>query len=306
MSGPLTRISNGEILVADGAMGTMLFQRGLKHGECPESLNLSRPKVLQEIASLYFEAGADIIQTNTFGGSPLKLAQYDLEKQAEEINACAVKAVRMAVTDRAYVSASVGPCGKILKPYGDTEPEAVYESFSRQIKALIDAGADIICVETMTDLAEATLAIKAVRDISPTMPCMTTMTFDPTPRGFFTIMGVTIEKAAAGLAEAGANIIGSNCGNGIENMIEIAREYRRHSNLPLIIQSNAGLPHMRDGQLEYLETPEFMAEKSLELVKAGVSIIGGCCGTTPRHIRAIRTALDQHQQARNNLQSRNG
>jgi 5-methyltetrahydrofolate--homocysteine methyltransferase len=284
----LDRVKQGRIFVADGAMGTMLFQRGLKPGDCPEELNLSNPKLLTEIASLYLEAGADIIQTNSFGGSPLKLAAYNLEDKADEINRMAVENVKKAINAKAYIYGSCGPCGRILKPYGDTEPNAIYESFKIQAKALIEAGVDMICVETMTDLREARLAIKAARDISAEMPIMATMTFDPTPGGFYTIMGVDIKQASMGLEEAGANIIGSNCGNGIENMIKIAREFKAASSLPIIIQSNAGLPKMDGTTVVYAETPEFMAEKSRELVTLGVAVIGGCCGTTPEHIRAIK------------------
>jgi 5-methyltetrahydrofolate--homocysteine methyltransferase len=168
------------------------------------------------------------------------------------------------------------------------------ESFTRQIGACIDAGADVICVETMTDLNEATLAIQACKAVSPTIPICATMTFDATPRGFFTIMGVSIEQAARGLEEAGADVIGSNCGNGIEKMIEIAREFQKHTSLPLLIQSNAGLPEMEGDRPVYPETPEFMAEKCRELLSIGVSIIGGCCGTTPKHIAAIRNMVNEY------------
>ncbi|MCK4856915.1 MAG: homocysteine S-methyltransferase family protein [candidate division Zixibacteria bacterium] len=288
----LDRVRQGEILVADGAMGTMLFSRGLKAGDCPEALNLTKPALLTEIAQAYFDAGAEIIQTNTFGASPLRLADYSLADQTEEINRKAVKAVRQAVGQQAYVSASCGPSAKILKPYGDTKPEAMFESFKRQVSALIDAGVDIICVETMTDLTEASLAIEATRAVSATIPVMATMTFDATPKGFFTVMGVDIETAAARLATIGADIIGSNCGNGINNMIKIARRFRKHTKLPLLIQSNAGLPEIEDGVLVYPETPEYMAGKAKDLIDAGVSIIGGCCGTTPEHIRAIRQAIE--------------
>ena len=287
----LERLRNGEILVADGAMGTMLFERGLKSGDCPEGLNLSRLDILEDIARLYLDAGADIIQTNTFGGSPLKLASYSLEDKAALINRNAVSAVRKAVEGRAYVSASCGPCGKILKPYGDTDPLIIYESFEIQMQAFAESGCDVICIETMMDLGEMRLALKAAKMKAPGIPVMATMTYDATPKGFFTIMGDTIEKAAKTLEEAGADVVGSNCGNGIENMIRIAREYRKHTTLPLIIQSNAGLPLIENGELIYPETPEFMAEKAKELVDAGVSIIGGCCGTTPEHIRAIKSSI---------------
>lgn len=291
----LERLSNGEILVADGAMGTMLFERGLGRGECPEGFNLTKLDVLEDIAKLYLDAGADIIQSNTFGGSPLKLAAYSLADKAPLINRNAVRAVAKVVAGRAYVSASCGPCGKILKPYGDTDPEVVYESFEVQMEAFAEAGCDVICIETMMDLREMLLALKAARSKAPGIPVMATMTFDATPKGFYTIMGDTIEKAAHALEEAGADVIGSNCGNGIENMIRIAVEYRKHTTLPLIIQSNAGLPLIEKGELVYPETPEFMAEKAKELVDAGVSVIGGCCGTGPAHIRAIRDSITQYQ-----------
>jgi len=289
----LERSKEGEILVADGAMGTMLITH-LKLGECPESINLTRPEILEEIASLYLNAGADIIQTNTFGASPLKLSLYSLEHKTEEINRNAVLAVRGVVGNHAYISASCGPSGRLLKPYGDTDSEDVYNAFERQIRAVINAGADIICIETMTDLREATLAIKAAKTISPSTPVIATMTFDSTPRGFYTIMGVNIEEAVLGLEMAGADIIGSNCGNGIENMIKIAREFKKYSNLLLIIQPNTGPPKLEDGIPVYQETPEFIAEKAKELVAIGVSIIGGCCGTTPAHTRAIRKMVDSY------------
>jgi len=288
----LDRLRDGETLVADGAMGTMLLQRGLAPGGCPEALNLSRPEVLEEIAGLYLEAGADLVQTNTFGGSPAKLAQYELEGQAREINHGAVAAVRRAVGDRAHVCGSCGPSGRILKPYGDTAPELLYDSFRLQMEALIGAGVDCVCVETMVDLTEAALAIKAAKNVSPTVPVLATMTFDPTPKGYFTIMGTSVARAAAGLKEAGADVIGSNCGNGIERMVEIAREFRRCSDTSLVIQSNAGLPELKDGQPVYGESPTFMADQARELVAAGVNIIGGCCGTTPAHIRALRRMVD--------------
>jgi 5-methyltetrahydrofolate--homocysteine methyltransferase len=287
----LARLKNREVLVADGAMGTMLMQRGLKTGECPEEMNLTQPEVLEEIARLYFEAGSDLIQTNTFGGSPLKLAGYGLDGKAEEINQSAVRSVQAAVNGQAYIYGSCGPTGRILKPYGDSDPEELSEAFTRQMRALVEAGVDLIGIETMTDLQEAAIAIKAARSVSSDIPVMATMTFDKIPRGFYTIMGTSIKDACAGLEEAGADIIGSNCGNGIENMICIAQEFREYSRLPIIIQSNAGLPEHKDGEIVYSETAEFFAEKVPELKAAGVSIIGGCCGTSPDYIRAMKSAL---------------
>jgi len=297
MAALLDRLHERKVLVADGAMGTMLFQRGLSPGECPERINLEHPEILEEIARLYVEAGAEIIQTNTFGGSPLKLAMYHLDDKTEEINVAAVRAARKGARGRAFVAASCGPCARLLKPYGDTDPAEVQAGFERQISALVSERIDMISVETMTDLHEAVLAVRAVKAVAPSIPVSATMTFDSTPRGFYTIMGVTVEQAAKGLADAGADIIGSNCGNGIENMIGIAAEFRKYSNLPILIRPNAGLPRMTEGVLIYPESPQFMAEKCREMLQLGVRIIGGCCGTTPEHIRAFRSEVERYRAA---------
>jgi len=267
--------------------------RGLKPGDSPEALNLSNPEALVEVATLYVEAGAQLVTTNTFGGSSLKLHSYALDDRTEEINRAAVEALKPVVADKASILASVGPTGKLRKPYGDTEPEAIAEAFGRQTRALIEAGADLICVETMIDINEARLAIEAARSHSAKIPIIATMTFDATPRGYFTTMGVTVEQACAGLLEAGANIVGSNCGNGIDKMVEIAGEFATHSSVPVIIQSNAGVPENVGGEVIYPESPEFMAQRVGQLIDLGVVIIGGCCGTGPDHIRALRAAIDE-------------
>lgn len=292
MSEILEKLASGQVLLADGAMGSLLIQLGLPSGDCPERVNLDKPDMLKEIARQYFEAGADLIQTNTFGGSPLKLAQYDLDGRTEEINRAAVAAVREVIGNKAAVAASCGPCGKMLKPYGDVEPEEVAAGYDKQMRALVAAGVDMICIETMTDLAEATLAVKAARAAAPKMTISATMTFDETSRGFYTIMGTDIPTAADTLAKVGADIVGSNCGNGSRNMIRIATEFRKHTNLPLLIQSNAGLPQWQGEKLVYPETPEFMAEQARRMIDAGVNIIGGCCGSTPDHITALRRMVD--------------
>ncbi len=281
------------VIVADGAMGTMLFRRGLRPGDCPERLNINCPEIVEEVTKLYVEAGAELFQTNTFGGSPLKLQPYSLENKTEEINTAAVTIAKRASRWKAFVAGSCGPSGRILKPYGDTEPEEVYRSFERQMNALILSGADMISIETMTDLTEAKLAIKAAKDKFPSIPVSACMTFDLTPKGFFTIMGVTIRQAAEQLAGAGADIIGSNCGNGIENMLLVAEEFKKYTNLPILIRSNAGIPEIDGDEVSYPETPEFMAEKSSRLLDLGVKIIGGCCGTTPEHIAAVKAIVDE-------------
>lgn len=288
------RLSKGEILIADGAMGTQLYQRGLKMGQAPEAYNLLHPDYLIEIATEYYRAGADIIQTNTFGATPYRLAMYNLDDQVKEINCAAVDAVRQAVGDHAYIAGSCGPTGATLMPYGDIAPEQVYESFLIQMQALCDAGVSHLCIETMIDLEEAKLALRAARAISASLPVMVTMTFNKTPRGYFTIMGNKVETVATELAAGGADLLGSNCGNGVDQMIEIATEFQNYTDLPLLIQANAGLPEIVNGETVYLESPEFMAAKIPMLIENGVSIVGGCCGTTPAHIKAFRLAVS-HQ-----------
>ena len=288
----LRRLAAGETILGDGGWGTMLMARGLQPGDCPEMLNLEHPELLAEIAELYLEAGADFITTNTFGGSPLKLEHSGLADRCAELNRRGVEIVRQVVGGRALVAASVGPCGRLLKPYGDIDPETVGAGFERQIAALAEAGADLIVIETMTDAAEAEQALAAAKTEAPGLPVVATMTFDATPRGFFTIMGVTVEEAARRLADAGADVVGSNCGHGIGPMIEIARAFRTCTDLPVAIQANAGLPENRDDQLVWPEDPETWADGAVTLRDLGVGLIGGCCGTTPEHIRALRRGLD--------------
>ncbi len=287
------RLASGEVLVADGAMGTMLMARGLEPGACPEALALDRPGVLEEVAALYAAAGADLVQANTFGASPLKLALYGLDGRAGEINARAVKAARKGVAGRAMVYGSLGPSGRLLEPYGDVPEEAVLASFAVQARALADAGVDAFVVETMTDAREAALAVRAAKEAAPAVPVVATMTFDRTPRGFFTIMGVGVERACRVLEESGADAVGSNCGNGSDAMVEIAAELRRHATRPVAIQPNAGLPRATAGGLVYPEGPEYMAERVGALVGLGVAIVGGCCGTGPEHVRAFRETVDR-------------
>lgn len=281
-----------ELILSDGAMGTGLMEKGLEPGACPEELNLSHPEWVLAISAAYRGAGADLLQTNTFGASPLKLASYGLDARAEEINRTAVRIAREAASGGAWVAGDCGPCGHLLEPYGDATAEAVRSSFRRQIGALAEAGVDLILIETMMDLKEALLALRAAREAAPDVPAAVTLTFDRTRRGFFTMMGQTVAQAARELERAGADAAGSNCGNGIEAMTAIAREFRAATCLPIVIQSNAGLPDFKDGRPRYPESPDFFARHVPALMEADVSILGGCCGTTPDHILAFRRAVD--------------
>jgi 5-methyltetrahydrofolate--homocysteine methyltransferase len=290
--GLLARLKRRGVLVADGAWGTQLMQRGLPDGQPPEWFALERPDVIEEVARLYVAAGADLVTTDTFGGNSFRLALHGLAEERERINRQAVEAVRRGVAGRALVSASVGPSGRLLEPFGDVSPQALEAAFAEQVAVLAGAGADLLCIETMSDLTEAISAVTAAKQVAPALPVMATMTFERTPRGYFTVMGVGVEEAVAGLAAAGADVIGSNCGTGIEDLVEIARVMARVATRPLAFQPNAGLPDTRGGELVYHQTPAQMASHVPELLSLGVAIVGGCCGTSPDHVRAVRQAVD--------------
>jgi 5-methyltetrahydrofolate--homocysteine methyltransferase len=285
----LTHVRSGRVAIGDGAWGSLLIERGLRPGEPPELWTLEHPDVLASIARDYLEAGAEILTTNTFGGSPLRLSRYGLAARTEEINARAAEVALRAADGRAWVSASIGPTGLLLKPLGDLEPDAAHESFERQIRALVAAGVDVLCIETMTDLAEATLAIRAARAVTRNVPVIATMTFEVGLSGASpaTVMGVGVERASVALVEAGADVVGANCGRGVAEMAAVARAFSACSPVPISLRPNAGLPRHEGGRMVYSETPEQFAAAAAELLQAGVWILGGCCGTTPAHIRAV-------------------
>ncbi len=293
MENILKRIKNGEILLGDGAIGTQIQKYYSGDMSVPELLNVEASEIIERIASEYFQAGAQLIETNTFGGSAVKLSDSGNSERIVELNSAGVEIVKNITKNKAYISGSVGPSGKLLEPMGDGNPDLIKDGFKKQIGILIKSGVDVICIETMIDLQEAVLAIEATREISSSIPIITTMTFNKTPRGYFTVMGNDVETVSLVLEEAGANIIGSNCGNGFEKMVEIAKEFKKYSNLPIIIQSNAGQPEIKNGEFIYSESPEFFAKKTKILIEIGVSIIGGCCGTTPEYIEAMRKVIQE-------------
>ncbi len=284
------RLRRRERLLADGAIGTMLIARGLPPGEPPERWTIERPHAVEAVARAYADAGADLLTTNTFGASPLRLRAHGLEDRLDEINNRGVQLARDASDGRAYVLASIGPTGHLLKPLGDVDAQTVLDGFRRQAAALAAAGADAICIETMTDAVEAVLAIEAVKAEAPGLPVFATMTFDLTPRGPFTVMGVDVPRACSRLQEAGADLVGANCGAGAEAMLAVAREFSRATTLPLIFQPNAGLPEHQEGRLVYPQPPAAFASQVAPLLEIA-TVIGGCCGTTPAHIAALRAML---------------
>lgn len=294
MKQKLTEIlKTGKILVGDGAWGTFIYEKGLQIGECPEKWNLERPEEIKDIAQKYIDAGSDMVETNSFGGSRFKLASYQVGNQTYEINKAAAR-LSAEANGNHWVLGSIGPTGKMLI-MGDVTEEELYDGFKEQSLGLYDGGADAICVETMTAIDEATLAVKAAKE-NTNAEVICTFTFDKTLQGDYkTMMGISPEEAVQAALDAGADIIGSNCGNGIERMVEIVEEIRNHfPDVPVLVQANAGMPVNVDGVDVFPETPEQMSGSVTSLIKAGANIIGGCCGTKPEHIRAIKTIVDQH------------
>ena len=275
-----------KILIADGGWGTELQKRGLSSGQPPEAWNFSRPEDVLAVARSYVEAGADILLTNTFGGSPLKLAKVGLGKNLFEINLQGARISKQAAGDQALVFASIGPTGEFMAPLGTISEADMIQGFAEQARALAEGGADGIVVETMMDLAEAKAALRAAKE-NTSLPVAVTMTFNKGPKGYATMMGIRPEKAATELERAGADIVGANCGAGIDIMIELMGQMHSATSLPIWCKPNAGLPELVDGKTVYRETPEMMASKLKALAEAGAGIVGGCCGTTPAHIRAF-------------------
>ncbi|NLC70771.1 MAG: dihydropteroate synthase [Desulfuromonadaceae bacterium] len=283
------------ILVLDGAMGTMLQERGLAPGGCPEEMNLLHPEVVSSIHRDYVEAGADIIVTNTFGGSRVKLSHYGLDKQVGEINARAVEVARRVATPQTFVGASIGPTGRFLEPVGDAVFDEMVEVFGEQVRAFAGAGADLITMETFLDIRELRAAVVACKEFSR-LPVMALMTFDEHGRS---TLGTTPEAAAVTLEALGVDVVGSNCGLGVEGLCEILARMRPVTSLPLISQPNAGLPLLRKGATVFPGTPEELVAVNQKLVELGVRVFGGCCGTTPAHIRRLKEDVASRQGAWN-------
>lgn len=273
-------------LVSDGAMGTMLFARGLPQGACPEEWNVSHPDDVQAIHQAYFDAGCDLVETNTFGGTAIKLNDYNVGDRMAEWNRKAAEIARKAAGEQRFVAGSIGPIGQLLKPYGALAEEDAAQAFAAQAVALQTGGADVAFVETMISLEETVIAVKAIK-ASTSLPVVATMTFEQKKKGYRTMMGTSPEQAVEALQQAGADVVGTNCGAGPDLTVGVLQAMRAVTNGYLIAQPNAGLPELHDGKNIYTMTPAEMTERMKPLLDLDVRVIGGCCGTNPDYLRAI-------------------
>jgi len=279
----------------DGAMGTLLMARGMASGACGMTWNVDRAEDVKAIHDSYRTAGSQLITTNSFGGSRFVLGGHGRGGNVRELNRAAAQVARSAAGDDAWVLGDVGPCGDFLEPVGDLTHDEVREGFREQIEALLEGGADAILVETMSDPAEMCLGIEASLACNPDVPVIATYAFQKIAGGGFrTMMGTPVDEAIRSAVDAGAKIVGANCGAGLDldDYVSLCREIAAAAgDARVIIQPNAGAPQQVNGRTLYLATPEQMAETAERLMDAGAHIVGGCCGTTPEHLAAIARSV---------------
>jgi methionine synthase I (cobalamin-dependent) len=280
-------LAHRRVILGDGAMGTMLHRAGLTIG-APEQWNVKRPDAVLSIHRAYVEAGSDFISTNTFGGTRNRLKLDELQDQVAELNEAGARLAREAAGDR-LVAGSMGPTGELMDPLGLLTPDDALASFTEQAQALKAGGVDFALIETMSALEEVQAAVKGAQAAG--LPAVVTMSFDT---NFHTMMGVKPVKALATIAGWGVGVVGANCGNGPAEIERIMTEMSgaSHDGVALMAKSNAGMPRWKDDRITYGGTPEVMADYARRMVELGVRIIGGCCGSTPEHIAAMRKAID--------------
>lgn len=277
------------VLVSDGAMGTLLYEQGnFTRYVCFEELNLSRPELVKQVQVGYRQAGADILQTNTFGANRFRLGHSGLEAKLEEINRAGVQIARQVAGDELLVAGSVGPLGAPLEPAGSISIDEAGKAFREQIAVLAGSGVDLLVIETMMDVKEAVIALRAARSVDARLPVIVQMTVREDGA---TPTGMSPEEFTRRLDEAGADVIGLNCGMGPARMLETLKRMAAVTARKLSVQPNAGVPRSVEGRTIYESSPESMAEYSGRFVQAGAAVVGGCCGTTPDHIRMIREAV---------------
>lgn len=285
---------SGVPLLADGATGTMLQAVGLAAGEAPERWTLEKPDAIARLAQLYIGAGSDIVYTNTFGADRIRMNLCGLGDRIETLNLRATALVREAAATAGrtvHVAGSIGPTGEMMEPYGDLRPDTARAAFAEQAKALATAGVDLFVCETFSDLDELLLCLETVLEHAGGKPVFTSMAFGESGR---TMMGVTPEQAVTRLSAAGATGVGGNCSVGPDSLATVIEAMKQaKADVPLLAKPNAGMPQLVNGQTTYLATPEDLADFAGRMMDLGVAIVGGCCGTTPDHLRAMRQRLDR-------------
>ena len=291
----LSELFQTRSVLCDGAMGTMLYERGVFIHRCYDELNLSQPDLIRAIHEEYLQAGAEIIETNTFGGNRFRLQRHGLQDKVHDVNVAGARIARQAADQirdkqatQAYVAGAVGPIGVQIEPLGKVSFEEARAAFAEQIRALAEGGVDLLIVETMTSLSEVHQAILAAREAAPQLPILAMMTIDEEGN---TLDGSSPEAAAQKLTEWGVDAVGCNCSAGPATILTAIERMRAATTLPLVAMPNAGMPRAVDGRNIYLCSPEYMASFARKFAQAGVQFVGGCCGTTPSHIRAMRSAL---------------
>ncbi len=281
----------------DGAMGTELIARGLSSGEASEEWNLKHPEIISKIHRAYFKAGADIVQTNTFGGSRLKLAARGLDNRVREVNIQAAKIALAVKPPERFVAGNIGPTGSFLQPVGSFTPAEMEEVFYEQASLLVEGGVELINIETMYDLEEAKAAVRGSRRATE-LPVFASMTFSKTKKGFYTIMGNDVPTSLKELEKCGAEVVGANCTLGMPEMLELVKLMRQNTDLPIIAQANAGAPQLKDDKVTYPISAEEYARYAEKLLETGADIIGGCCGTGPEYIRLMAPLVKREKPGR--------
>jgi len=293
MQKTLLEKAKAKTIIFDGAMGTLIMAAGIGSVKSPTLLNLEKPELVAGFHKQYFDAGADVVLTNTFGANPIKLKGEGIEGQMETLNRQAVKLARQACPEGKFVAGDIGPTGKMLPPIGDCTYEEMQEAFHSQAKVLIERGVDLLVIETMYSLQEAVGAVHGVRDAGDII-LIASMTFNKTELGYFTLMGETVGQCASALEQAGANMLGANCTLGSADMIDLTKELRASTARPILIQPNAGKPITRKGITYYEQAPSEFAQDAKIIKEIGAEMIGGCCGTNPEFIKVLAAALSSN------------
>ena len=278
-------------IIFDGAMGTMLMAAGLSSGEPPVAWNLEKPQVVADVHKKYYEAGSDVVHTNTFVGNPLKLIDPELREKMAVLNIEGAKIAKGVCPAGKFVAGDMGPTGKLLKPIGDLSPEEAAASFFQQASALIKGGVDFISIETMYSLEETILAVQEAKKAGEGIVVIASITYNRTKKGFYTMMGEGVAACVSGLEEAGADVIGANCSLGSKDMIDLTKEIRAATKRPILIQPNAGNPEFNEGLTTYSQTPAEFALDIKAIKGEGADMVGGCCGTTPEFIEEINKII---------------